>query len=147
MSASFSNLAIRFAVLLQSLSKSILTSTSITCLVLIPKSVLTSASFIPSEIPLRPYCIHTTRFLAQHLDHGSQEECRRCSCSLDRPPFHSKTCSRTDVCFISAYQAHSRICQAHLGQVHRPQLVRRSRDRFGRVGPLCSGYSPACQAD
>jgi len=112
-----------------------------------PNHISTSRFSIPSRTYLRSYCIHTTRFPAQHLDHGSQEERRRCSRSLDYSSFDSQTCSPPDICFIPAHQAPSRICKAHLGQIYRPQLVRCSRDRFGRVGPLCSGHSPACQAD
>jgi hypothetical protein len=109
--------------------------------------VLTSASSIPGETPFHLYCIHTTRSSTRHLDHGSQEERRCCSRSLDCPSFDSQTCPWTDICFISAHQASSRIRKAQLGQDHCPQLVGRSRDRFGRVGSLCSGHSPACQAD
>lgn len=147
MPASFSNLAIRAVALLQLLPKSIPSSTSITCLVSKSNPVFTRESSIPSKINLSIPHLHNSRFPAQHLDHGSQEERRCCSRSLNRPSFDRQTCPRPDVCFISAYQAPSRICEAHLGQIYCPQLVRCTRDRFGRVGSLCSGYPPACQAD
>lgn len=92
------------------------------------------------------YSIHTTQSPAQHLDHGTQEE-RRCSCSLNSPSFDSQTFSRTNICLLAANQAHRCIYKAHIDQVHHPQLDRCSRDRFGRMGPLCPGHPPARQAD
>jgi hypothetical protein len=108
---------------------------------------LTSGPPIPSKTSSLLYRIHTTRFPTQHLDHGSQEERRRCSSSFNHSSFDSKAFPWTDFRFISAYQAHCCICKAHLRQVDCPQLVRCSRDRFGRVGPLCEGHPPACQVD
>lgn len=146
MPASFSNLAIQLAALLQLRSKSIPSSTFTTCLISELNPVLTSGSSLPSKTYFCPYLIRTLQ-PNTFLDHGSQEERRCCSRSLDCPSLDSQTCPRPDLCFISAHQAPSCICEAHLGQIHSPQLVRCSRDRFGRVGSLCSGYSSACQAD